>query len=371
MIFRRALLRELTTNAIFVFVVLVAIFVAQILVKLIGAASAGSLPTEALMPLVGFRVITLLAPLIVISAFVAILLTLSRSWRDSEMAIWMSSGQSLMSWIRPVLMFTVPMILIALLLSTMLSPWAERRSVEYRRVLEARDELSIVAPGIFQELRKTRQVYFVEGVNLIDGRIKNIFVFADDPNGQWMTRAEQGFLYTDKRGDRYVILENGHRVKHVSAKSGPNEYELAAFDRYGVRMTGNEIKDDPLEERAKDTMLLLNEATPSGLGQVFYRLSIPLAGLSLALLAIPLAYVNPRLGRSINLIIAILLLMITLNMMNIMQAQIDKQSISLPLALVVFHSILALVVLGVFYHRYRGAVFGSRATTNSAPAASA
>ena len=107
MIFRRALLRELTINAIYVFVVLVAIFVAQILVKLIGAASAGSLPTEALMPLVGFRIITLLAPLVVVSTFVAILLTLSRSWRDSEMAIWMSSGQSLLSWIRPVMMFEI------------------------------------------------------------------------------------------------------------------------------------------------------------------------------------------------------------------------------------------------------------------------
>ncbi len=366
MIFRRALLRELTTNAIFVFVVLVAIFVAQILVKLIGAASAGSLPTDALIPLVGFRIITLLAPLIVISVFVSILLTLSRAWRDSEMAIWMSSGQSLTSWIRPVMMFALPMLLIAMLLSTMLSPWAERRSVEYRRVLEARDELSVVAPGIFQELRKTRQVYFVEGVNLIDGRIKNVFVFADDPNGQWLTRAEQGFLYQDKGGDRYVILENGHRVKRTSATTGLSEYELASFERYGVRMTGNEVRDDPLEERAKDTMTLIDEATPSGLGQVFYRLSIPLAGLSLALLAIPLAYVNPRLGRSVNLIIAILLLMITLNMMNIMQAQIDKQSISLPAALIVFHAALALIVGGVFYHRHRGAVFGTRAANVTA-----
>ena len=363
MIFRRALLRELTTNAIFVFVVLVAIFVAQILVKLIGAASAGSVPTEALLPLVGFRIITLLSPLIVISAFVAILLTLSRSWRDSEMAIWMSSGQSLMSWIRPVLMFAVPMILIALGLSTMLSPWAERRSVEYRRVLDARDELSMVAPGIFQEMRKTRQVYFVESSDLIDGRIKNIFVFADDPNGQWITRAEQGFLYTDKGGDRYVILENGHRVKRLSAKSGPAEYELAAFDRYGVRMTGNEVKNDPLEERAKDTTTLFTERTPSGQGELFFRLSIPIIGFSLAFLAIPLAYVNPRLGRSVNLIIAVLLLMISLSMLNIVQVQIYKGVVTLYPALIAFHTVVALVTLAFFYHRYRGAVFGSRATS--------
>jgi len=360
MIFRRSLLRELTANAIYVFVVLVAILITQFLIKLIGAASAGSLPTDGLIPLVGFRLISQLPPLIVIAMFVSILLTLSRAWRDSEMAIWMSSGQSLMSWIRPVLTFAIPMLVIAMVLSTMLSPWAERRSIEYRRILEARDELSVLAPGIFQELRKTRQVYFVEGVNLIDGKIKNVFVFADDPNGQWLTRAEQGFLYQDSVGDRYVILENGHRVKRTSGSTGLNEYELASFDRYGVRMTGNEVRDDPLEERAKDTMTLITEATPSGLGQVFYRLSVPLSGLALALLAIPLAYVNPRLGRSINLIIAILLLMISLNLMNIMQAQIDKQLITLPLAMLAFHLSLAAVVAGVFYYRYRGAVFGSR-----------
>ena len=93
---------------------------------------------------------------------------------------------------------------------------------------------------------------------------------------------------------------------------------------------------------------------------MFYRLSIPLVGLSLVFLAIPLAYVNPRLGRSVNMILAILLAMISLNLLNIMQAQIDKQAIALPAALIVFHGALALVVTAVFYRRFRGAVFGSR-----------
>lgn len=367
MIFRRALLRELTSNAIYVFVVLVAIFLAQILVKLIGAASAGSLPMDALVPMVGFRIITLLAPLIVISTFVAILLTLSRSWRDSEMAIWMSSGQSLMSWIRPVLTFALPLLAIAMVLSNALSPWAERRTIEFRRVLDARDELSFVAPGIFQEMRKNKQVFFIESVNLLDGKIKNVFVFADDLAGPSLIRAQEGSLYTDAGGDKYVVLENGNRVKRVSAKSAPNEYELARFDRYGVRMTGNEVKDDPLEERAKDTLTLLREGAPTGLGQVFYRLSVPLAGISLVLLAIPLAYVNPRLGRSINLIIAILLLMITLNLMNVVQTKIGSEVISLAAALFLFHASLAALVGAVFYRRYRGAVFGSRRAPSAGP----
>jgi lipopolysaccharide export system permease protein len=357
MIFRRSLLRELTTNAAYVFVVLVAILVTQFLVKLIGAASTGSLPTEGLLPLVGFRLISQLPPLMVIAMFMAILLTLSRSWRDSEMAIWMSSGQSLASWIRPIMYFAVPTLIVAAVLSMALSPWADKRSAEYRRILEARDELSLVAPGIFQEMRRNRQVFFVESVDLLNGKIKNVFVFADDPNGQWLTRAEKGFILTDERGDRYIVLENGRRVKRAGAQAPPTEYEFARFERYGVRVNSDEIRDGPLEERATDTLTLLQRGTPSAMGWVFYRTSVPIAGFFLALLAIPLAYVNPRLGRSINLIVAILLLMTTLNIMNIMQTRISDSKISFAVAMLMFHTTLALIVLAVFYRRYRGVVF--------------
>ena len=108
--------------------------------------------------------------------FVSILLTLSRGWRDSEMAIWMSSGQSLLSWVRPVLTFALPMLVIAMVLSPCCRHGPNGASIEYRRILEARRTFDPGA-GALQELRKTKQVYFVEGVNLIDGTIKNVFVF--------------------------------------------------------------------------------------------------------------------------------------------------------------------------------------------------
>lgn len=357
MIFRRSLLRELTINAMYVFIVLVAILITQFLVRLIGAASSGSLPTEGLLPLVGFRLLSQLPPLIVIAVFIATLLTLSRGWRDSETPIWMSAGQSLIAWIRPVLTFAIPLLLVAATLSLFLSPWAERRTVEYRRILEARDELSILAPGLFQERRRDKQVFFVESTDLLNGKIRNVFVHSDDPNGEWVTRAKEGSVITDERGDRYVVLEDGKRVRRAGANAEPTEYEFASFERYGVRMNSTEVRDDPFEERATDTVTLLERGTPSAHGWVFYRVSIPIAGLLLALLAIPLAYVNPRLGRSVNLIIAVLLLMTTLNVLTIVQAQVTKQVIGLPLALVAFHGLLALGVAAFYFRRHRGAVF--------------
>jgi lipopolysaccharide export system permease protein len=45
-------------------------------------------------------------------------------------------------------------------------------------------------------------------------------------------------------------------------------------------------------------------------------------GAVLMLLAVPLGYVNPRVGRSANLIIALLLAVVYLNMINIMQSAV-------------------------------------------------
>ncbi|MCS6996942.1 MAG: LPS export ABC transporter permease LptF [Casimicrobiaceae bacterium] len=361
MIFRRALLRELTVTAIYVFLVLVAIVVTQFLVRLIGAASTGALPSEGLAPLVGLRLIAQLPPLIVIALFISVLLTLSRAWRDSEMVIWMVSGQSLTTWIRPVLLFSLPLLMLATVLSTYLSPWAERRSIEFRRMLEARDELSALAPGIFQEMRRSKQVYFIERVDLLDGRIRDVFVFAEAPDGLWVTRAEQGAIVTSSDGERYVVLHNGQRVRLLHAPDGKTvQWEYARFDRYGIRLSSNEVADSPLSERARDTLSLLRDGRPTALAWVFYRVSIPLAGLSLVILAVPLAYVNPRLGRSINLIIAVLLLMTALNFITILQTQIERERIGLVAALLLFHGTLAALALGLFYRRFRGAVFGVR-----------
>jgi lipopolysaccharide export system permease protein len=357
MIFRRALLRELTLNATYIFVVLVAIVMTQFIVRLIGQASSGALPTDGLVPLVGFRLIAQLPPLIVVAVFISTLVTLSRGWRDSETPIWMSAGQSLAAWIRPVLTFALPLIFLSGVLSVFLQPWAERKTAEYRRILEARDELSLLAPRIFQEMKRNKQVFFVESTDLIKGKVSNVFVFADDPNGSWVTRAERGSIYQDERGDRYVILENGKRVRRAGAQAELTEYEFARFERYGVRMNASEITDAPIAERATDTATLLSQATPSAHAWVFYRLSIPIAGLLLALLAIPLAYVNPRIGRSVNLIVAILLLMITLNLINIVQTQIGRQAIGLVPALIVFHGLLAIGVAAFYYRRHLGAVY--------------
>jgi lipopolysaccharide export system permease protein len=60
---------------------------------------------DAVVALLGFAALNYLPHLLSLALFIAILLTLSRSYRDSEMVVWFSSGLSLTAWIRPVMTF--------------------------------------------------------------------------------------------------------------------------------------------------------------------------------------------------------------------------------------------------------------------------
>ena len=69
-------------------------------------------------------------------------------------------------------------------------------------------------------------------------------------------------------------------------------------------------------------MALLQDKTGFNMGELLWRLSLPLMCMLLMLLAIPLSFVNPRAGRSANLIIALLLFITYSNMISFFQASV-------------------------------------------------
>src|SRR5664279_72790 len=111
MIFRRALLREFSQTAVAVFVALFAILLTTQLIRLLNEAAGGTLASQAVVALLGFGAINYLPVVLSLTVFVAVLLTLSRWYRDSEMIIWFTSGLPLTAWVRPVMRFALPLVL--------------------------------------------------------------------------------------------------------------------------------------------------------------------------------------------------------------------------------------------------------------------
>ena len=163
MLFRRALLRELTGTAIAVFLVVLAIGVSRQLVRVLDLAAGGSVPSDSVFALLGFSAIFYLPLALSVTLFLSVLLVLTRAYRDSEMIVWFTSGLGLTAWIRPIFMFAAPLVVIIGVLSLVLSPWAEAKTREYKRILESRNEATALAPGLFKEARQSDVIYFISG----------------------------------------------------------------------------------------------------------------------------------------------------------------------------------------------------------------
>jgi len=363
-IFHRSLIREFSLIAIAVVGVLLAIILTRLLILMLGKAALGDVMPEAVLGLIAFGVLTYLPVLLGIAVFIAVLLALTRSYRDSEMAVWFSSGLSIAAWIRPVLQFSLPIALICALLSLGIAPWSQAQSVEYQRLLESRDEVSSVTPGVFRESRSSDRVFFVDKLSESADSVNNVFVQSWQNNRLGVIVAKRGYIETAENGDRFVVLLHGRRYEGTP---GTLDYRTVDFEKQAIRIEPREAARKAPSSKAMTTLDLLKEHKPEQMAEFHWRLALPIAVIIMGLFAIPLAFVNPRSGRSWNLIFAVLVYVIYNNTLSIFQAKTAQQQIPSWLGLWPVHLFMILIVILLFYRQLYGFRWFSR-RGNAAPA---
>ena len=358
MIFQRSLIREFSLIAIAVVGVLLAIMLTSLMVRLLGRAASGDVLPEAVFGLIAFGILWYLPVLLGIAVFVAVLLALTRSYRDSEMTVWFTSGLSIAAWVKPVLQFSVPVALVCALLSLGLSPWSQAQSAEYLRLLESRDEVSSVTPGVFRESRNADRVFFVDKLSERDDVVNNVFVQSTQNNRLGVMVAQRGFIETAENGDRFVVLLNGRRYEGTP---GTLDYRTVDFDRYALRIEPREAKRQAPSTKGMATLDLLAERKPEQVAELHWRIGLPLAVLIMGLFAIPLSLVNPRSGRSWNLIFAVLTYTLYNNLLSIFQAWTAQGKLPGWVGLWPVHGVMVLILAYLFYRQLGYRFFARRA----------
>ncbi|HEY0666364.1 MAG TPA: LPS export ABC transporter permease LptF [Gallionella sp.] len=347
-LFHRALIGEFVSSGLLVFAVLFGIVVVSQLIRLLGAAVSGALAVDGVLALLGFGAMSYLPILISVSLFISILLTLSRSYRDSEMVVWFGSGIGLTHWIRPVLWYAMPVVAVIGLLSLVLSPWSLRMAEDFKTKLENRDEVASATTGIFRESKRDERVYFIENVDVKSNRVGNIFVQSVQ-NGKMGTMvAREGFQESMPNGDRFLVLLNGTRYEGIP---GQRDYNIVEFQRYAMRIDAEPIKQSEPERRSIPTLELLRDRTAWNIAELEWRLGLPISAAIIALLAIPMSYVNPRAGRSLNLILAIVLYMTYNNMISVSNAWVGHGKVSPAVGMLGVHALMLSVTALLFYRR--------------------
>jgi len=347
-LFHRALVREFVSTGLLIFSILLGIVVVTQMIRFLSEAVSGKLAADGVLALLGFSALNYLPVLLSMSLFMSILLTLSRCYRDSEMVVWFNSGIGLTRWARPVLSFAMPVVTLIAVLSLMLSPWALQKADEFKHQLENRDEMAGITPGMFRESSQLDRVYFIEGVDVGSNRIGNIFVRSVQ-NGKLGTMvAREGFQETMPNGDRFLVMLNGTRYEGTP---GQRDYRIVEFERYAMRIETAASTQVQPNARTMSTPELWRNPTTWNLSELEWRLGLPISAAVLALLAIPLSYVNPRAGRSLNLVLAIVLYMLYSNMISVTNAWVGQGKLSPGIGLWGIHTLMVLIAGSLFYWR--------------------
>ncbi len=367
MLFHSSLRKELARSFGATLIVLVTIVMTMMLIRTLGQASQGSVNPSEVGLVMGFTMLGHLPTVLTMSLFIASVGTLSRMYLESEMVIWLASGRGLRSFLKPMLHFAWPMLLVISLLVLVVWPWSNQQISELKERFERRGDLERVSPGQFQESASGSRVFFVDKDSVENKQGKNVFISSSDHGKQAMTSSKGGQIEL-VNDERFLILNVGQRVEQTI---GENDLKVSEFKIYGARI-GQDVKaaaEPP--PKATHTLRLIQNPNPNNLGELAWRLGLALAAVNLMVIALAVTSANPRVGRGGNLALALFIFVVYYNFINLGQSWISAGKLQLLPFLLVLHGGVLLLATGWLTVRHnnwnwRQLLLGRRAQESAA-----
>jgi lipopolysaccharide export system permease protein len=344
--------RELSRSFGATLVVILTIVLTMFLLRTVGLAAKGTVSPQDVVLVLGYTALGHLPTMLCLSMFVAIVVTLGRMYRDSEMVIWFGGGIGIARFLRPVLRTAWPVLLVIAVLLLLVWPWGNRNTYDLRDRYAQRSDLSRVAPGVFQTSADGRRVFFIERHRADSAQARNVFVLAQQERGESLTSAHAGHLQT-VGDERWLVLEQGQRNDTDSASG---ERPLARFESYRLLVQEKVARQAQARPpRALPTLQLLREPTPQNQGELAWRLGMLLASANLLLLGVGLAATNPRRPNNWSLLLALLAFVVYFNLVNLTQAWVANGRATLGMALVTVHGGCLAFALALLWWREHAA----------------
>ncbi|WP_258806476.1 LPS export ABC transporter permease LptF [Pseudidiomarina sp. CB1] len=305
----RYLMRETFKSQIAVLAVLMTIFVSQKFVRVLADASAGEIPGDLVIKLLGLNLPALAALILPLSLFLGILLAHGRIYADNEMTVLHACGVSEWYVTRVTLVLATILAIVTATLTLWLVPWSleQERQVEER----ARSDtgLSVIMPGRFQQASNQKAVIFVKGLTE-SGDLDEVFVAQSlrDENeriiGGSVVMADTGTVIANDSGSQQLVLNDGTRY---ARNTGEGDYQVMEFASYQLQIKEQEATEYSRKLEAYGTTELWAEDHPEAAAEWQWRVAIPLAMPLLTLIAVPLSRVNPRQGKFARMAPALLI----------------------------------------------------------------
>lgn len=334
MLFQSSLRRELARSFGATVVVLITIVMTIVLIRTLGQASKGFINPQDVMLFMAYSALGRLPTILTLALFISIVSALSRMYRDSEMVVWFTSGQSLASFLKPMFRFAWPVLVVVALSALFVWPWANQQTKNMQIRYQQRSDLDRVAPGQFQESSSGNRVFFIDRDATGQKDSANVFIASTDKAKNSVTTAQSGRVEQRDQA-QFLLLSNGQRLENNVLQPG---LKLSEFEEYGTK-TGDAsgLGESPNEAKLLSTRDLVKNLTRGNLSELAWRVGLALSAVNFVVLAVALASVNPRGGRSGNILFVLLLFVVYNNLLNLGQSWIALGIVSFSVFLAVLH----------------------------------
>ncbi|WP_426817053.1 LPS export ABC transporter permease LptF [Winslowiella sp. 2C04] len=308
MIIIRYLVRETLKSQLAILFILLLIFFCQKLVKILGAAVDGEIPTNLVLTLLGLGVPEMAQLILPLSLFLAILMTLGRLYTESEITVMHACGLSKAVLVKAAMILMLFTSVVATINVVWLGPWSARYQNEVTQNAKANPGAAALAAGQFQQSSDGNSVLFIENVK--GNAFGNVFLAQLRPSGNArpsVVLADSGHMEQRRDGSQVVTLDRGTRFEGTALL---RDFRITDFENYQAVVGYKAAVIDPNDSAQSSFANLLKSDNPEFRSELHWRLTMVFAVLAMALMVVPLSVVNPRQGRVLSMLPAMLLYLI-------------------------------------------------------------
>jgi lipopolysaccharide export system permease protein len=347
----RYIAREIGKPLGVVCAVLIAIFMTYISARFLADAADGVLPPRTVLSLVLLRTVIALEVLLPITLFLSVVRGLGRLHTDAEMIAITAAGVAPLRVVRAVLALALGIGLVVGVLSLAVRPWAYEETYRLRAQAAVEFDVRRLDAGRFYEKQHGDHVVFAERYDSERDQLEGVFVHSEEDGAIKVIFARRAAQRVDRNGQRSLVAHDG---TYYRLSVGEGADRVGTFGRAEIPLA--EDKDVALEYRRKSapTAELARSTGRSDIAELHWRLSLPVATVLLALLAVPLSRTSPRQGRNARFGIAVLVYAAYFNLKSLAKAMVDNGTIAPFPGLLWVDLALALLVIAMLRPLLRG-----------------
>lgn len=308
MIIIRYLVRETLKSQLAILFILLLIFFCQKLVRILGAAVDGEIPTNLVLSLLGLGVPEMAQLILPLSLFLGLLMTLGKLYTESEITVMHACGLSKAVLVKAAMVLALFTGIVAAVNVMWAGPWSSKHQDEVLAEAKANPGMAALAQGQFQQASDGSSVLFIESVD--SSRFNDVFLAQIRTKGNArpsVVVADSGQLTQRKDGSQVVTLNKGTRFEGTALL---RDFRITDFQNYQAVVGHQNVALDPTDTEQMDMRTLINTDTNRARAELHWRLTLVFTVFMMALMVVPLSVVNPRQGRVLSMLPAMLLYLV-------------------------------------------------------------